>query len=334
MKKIKIALIGCGRISYKHFEAIKKIKNLELLAICDTNKKKLILPEYKIKKYTNIDDLLKVHKHELDIISICTPSGFHKEHTIKVLKNKINVICEKPMALNYLDGVKMVKNAKKNNVNLYIVKQNRFNPTLIELKKHVDQKKFGKIRLVTVNVFWNRDQNYYNQAKWRGTKKLDGGAIMNQASHYVDLICWLFGGFKQLMAFKSKIRQIQTEDTAVINFKLKKDIIGSLNVTMCTPNKNFEGSITIIGEKGLVKIGGIALNKINHWEFDKSDHTPRVDYDIKNVYGNGHLPMYESIANKISKNKDKSNHNEENLKTLKFLTSIYRSFYTKKIIKN
>jgi len=283
-RKIKIAIVGCGRISQKHFEAIKKHnKDIKLVAICDNNPsvlKQTIKQLNNVSAYANLESML--NQESPDIITLCTPSGLHAKQTIEIARVGIHVISEKPMATRWIDGVSMVNICDTNKVRLFVVKQNRRNTTLQLLKRAFEEKRFGRIFMVNINVFWMRPQQYYDQAEWRGTWDLDGGAFMNQASHYVDLIDWLIGPVDCVQAMTGTLdRNIEVEDSGVLNIKWRNGALGSMNVTMLTYPKNLEGSITILGEKGTVKIGGIAVNEIQHWEFeDVKDY----DQEIENIY--------------------------------------------------
>ncbi len=298
--KLKIAIIGMGRISLKHLEAISNnSKYFDLVAICDNNEKKLNdFQKFNIKKYNNYKKLLK--NEELDLISICTPSGLHAKQSILASKNKINVICEKPMALKITDAKRMILEAKKNDVKLFIVKQNRFNQTLVYLKNLIQNNKMGKVYFFNSNVFWNRGDKYYSSDKWRGTKKFDGGALMNQASHYVDMVEWLFGPVTEVSCFMETIaRKIEVEDSCVINFRLKNNVLGSLSVSMLAYEKNFEGSLTVITEKGTIRIAGIALNEIKEINIKNKKIEKNFinkNYQVKNVYGKGHNEYYRNVA--------------------------------------
>jgi UDP-N-acetyl-2-amino-2-deoxyglucuronate dehydrogenase len=193
------------------------------------------------------------------------------------------------MATRWEDGVRMVKACDKAGVKLLVVKQNRRNPTLQLLKRAIIEKRFGKIHMVHLNVFWTRSQEYYDQASWRGTWEYDGGAFMNQASHYVDLLEWLIGPIDKVQAMMSTTRNIEVEDTGVLNIKWRNGALGSMSVTMLTYPKNLEGSITVLGEKGTVKIGGVAVNDIQHWEFEEpKDYDSEIksaNYQTTSVYG-------------------------------------------------
>ena len=329
-KKIKISIVGCGRISKNHFESIKKHQNkIELISICDVKQEVLSKheAEYKVKGYLDLEDMLK--NEELDLVVICTPSGIHAEQTILCANKGINVMTEKPMATSWDDGTRMVKACDKAGVRLFVVKQNRKNPTLQLLKRAVTENRFGKIYMVHLNVFWNRPQEYYDQAPWRGTLKLDGGAFMNQASHYVDLLHWLIGPIDKIQSMMSTTRDIEVEDTGVLNIRWCNGTLGSMSVTMLTYDQNFEGSITIIGEKGTVRVGGVAANDIQHWEFDEpkdyDNQIKEANYETTSVYGFGHSLYYQNVIDVLCGEAQIETDGREGLKTLEILISAYRS---------
>ncbi|SVE10722.1 uncharacterized protein METZ01_LOCUS463576, partial [marine metagenome] len=228
MKRIKLALVGCGRISKNHFDTIEIYKDdIELKAICDNDQELLRDHEkrYKVNSYTNIDSMLD--KEDLDLVALCTPSGIHAKQTILCANHGVNVLTEKPMATRWKDGIKMVNACDESNVRLFVVKQNRYNKTIELLKRAVEEDRFGKIHTVNINVYWTRPQEYYDQAKWRGTWEFDGGAFMNQASHYVDLLDWIVGPVEKIQAILSTTRNIEVEDSGVLNIKWRSGAIGS-----------------------------------------------------------------------------------------------------------
>ena len=276
-RKIRIAIVGCGRISKNHFDSIiKHQNNIELVSVCDSEKEILNkhIIKYKVKGYLDISAMLK--NENLDLVALCSPSGLHANQTELCANHGISVMTEKPMATRWEDGLRMVNICDKKGVKLFVIKQNRENPTLQLLKRAISEKRFGKIHMVHVNVFWTRPQKYYDQAPWRGTWEYDGGAFMNQASHYVDLLDWLVGPIDKVQSMMSTTRDIEVEDNGVLNIKWRNGAIGSMNVTMLTYPKNLEGSITILGEKGTVRIGGVAANDIQHWEFGKKKNTMTI----------------------------------------------------------
>ena len=330
-KKIKIAVVGCGRISAKHFDAISNYPDsLELVAICDVNQKIVDQhsSKFRVKGYISMLEMLD--SENIDIVTICTPSGIHPDQAILAADHGVHVITEKPMATRWSDGLRMVRACDNAGVRLFVVKQNRNNSTLKLLKRAISEKRFGKIYMVNLNVFWTRPQEYYDSAKWRGTWELDGGAFMNQASHYVDLIEWLIGPVDSVQAMTAtQARDIEVEDTGVMNIRWRSGALGSMNVTMLTYPKNYEGSITVIGEKGTVRIGGVAVNEIKQWEFnDKRDYDDQVksaSYKTTSVYGFGHVLYYQNVIDVLNKKKAPEIDGREGLKSLEVLIAAYLS---------
>lgn len=329
-RKIRFAIAGCGRISKNHFGSVDKHhESIELVAICDTDREVLKQHEeqYKLTGYHKLEDMLESEK--LDLLVICTPSGIHADQTVMAAKYGVHVMTEKPMATRWQDGVRMVKSCDEAGVRLFVVKQNRRNSTLQLLKRAVDEKRFGKINMVHMNVFWTRPQEYYDQAEWRGTWEFDGGAFMNQASHYVDLFDWLIGPIDKVHAMMSTTRDIEVEDTGVLNVRWRNGALGSMSVTMLTYPKNLEGSITILGEKGTVRIGGVAVNDIQHWEFDKpKDYDQQVkeaNYQTTSVYGFGHPLYYKNVIDVLRGDAEPETDGREGLKSLEMLIAAYLS---------
>lgn len=329
-RKIRIAVVGCGRISKNHLGSIEELNHeYELVAVCDNNQATLTehASKYNVPGYLSIDELLQ--EEELDLITLCTPSGLHASQTIKAAKAKINVITEKPMATKWDDGLAMVKACDAAGVRLFVVKQNRKNATLQLLKRAVSEKRFGKIHMVHLNVFWTRPQEYYDRASWSGTWDMDGGAFMNQATHYVDLMHWLIGPVEKIHAMTSTHRDIDVEDSGVVNIKWRNGALGSMAVTMCTYPKNLEGSITILGEKGTVRIGGVAVNDIQEWNFaepkDYDADVEKANYQTTSVYGFGHPPYFQNVADVLRGKAEPETDGREGLKSLELLISTYRS---------
>jgi len=330
-RKIRIAIIGCGRISKNHFAAIAAYPDdLELISVCDnaTEALKEATETYNVNGYLSLTEMLKNEK--LDAIAICTPSGIHPDQAVEIAEAGVHIISEKPMATRLSDGVKMVKACDNAGVRLFVVKQNRRNTTLQLLKRAMEEKRFGRIYMVNLNVFWTRPQEYYDQAKWRGTWELDGGAFMNQASHYVDLVDWLIGPVEKIQAMMGTLdRDIEVEDTGVLNIKWRSGAMGSMNVTMLTYPKNYEGSITILGEKGTVRVGGLAVNEIQHWEFeDQKDYDEQIqnaNYQTTSVYGFGHPLYYKNVVDVLRGNAEPETDGREGLKSLEVLIAAYLS---------
>lgn len=329
-RKIRLGIVGCGRISKNHFDSIKKhAENIELSAVCDIDPKVLADhgEKYKVPAYHQLEEMLKTEK--LDMVALCTPSGIHPEQAVLAAKYRVNVMTEKPMATRWKDGVRMVKACDEAGVRLFVVKQNRRNTTLQLLKRAVEENRFGKIHMVHLNVFWTRPQSYYDQAKWRGTWEFDGGAFMNQASHYIDLLDWLIGPVDKVQCMMSTTRDIEVEDTGVLNVKWRNGALGSMSVTMLTYPKNLEGSITILGEKGTVRVGGVAVNDIQLWQFEEpKDYDQQIqgaNYETTSVYGFGHPLYYKNVIDALFGEAEPETDGREGLKSLELLIAAYLS---------
>lgn len=330
-RKLRIAIVGCGRIAKNHFGSIKKqADNFELVAVCDIDPTQAApyASEYDVPTYTSMETMLT--QHSLDLVALCTPSGLHPDQAILAAQHGVHVITEKPMATRWSDGVRMVKACDEAGVRLFVVKQNRRNTTLQLLKRAVTEKRFGKIHMVHLNVFWTRPQSYYDQGNgWRGTWEFDGGAFMNQASHYVDLLDWLIGPVDKVQAMTSTTRDIEVEDTGVLNIRWRNGALGSMAVTMLTYPKNLEGSITILGEKGTVRIGGVAVNDIQLWDFDEpQDYDAQIqsaNYETTSVYGFGHPLYYHNVVEVMQGKAEPETDGREGLKSLELLIAAYLS---------
>lgn len=330
-RKLRFAVLGCGRIGDKHLNAIEKHReNIELAAVCDND------PEHLERArdlsgapgFTTLSEMLD--KVDMDLVVIATPSGLHSAQTIEIARAGRHVMTEKPMATRWADGLEMVRACDEAGVRLFVVKQNRRNATLQLLKRAVDIGRFGRIFMVHVNVFWTRPQSYYDSAAWRGTWEFDGGAFMNQASHYVDLLDWLIGPVQSVQAMTGTLaRNIEVEDTGVLNVRWRSGALGSMSVSMLTYPKNLEGSITILGEKGTVRVGGVAVNEIQHWEFDDThpddDRVRESNYETTSVYGFGHPLYYQNVIETLRGESEPDTDGREGLRSLELLIAAYLS---------
>lgn len=330
-KRIKLSLVGCGRIANNHFSAMEKhADRVELTDVCDIDPKalKAAVERTGAKGHESLTSFLKSTQAELVVLT--TPSGIHPAQTIEIAKTGRHVMTEKPMATRWHDGLAMVKACDEAGVRLFVVKQNRRNATLQLLKRAVEQKRFGRIYMVNINVFWTRPQEYYDSAAWRGTWEFDGGAFMNQASHYIDLLDWLIGPIESLHAYTATLaRDIEVEDSGVINIRWRSGALGSMNVTMLTFPKNLEGSITILGEKGTVKVGGMAVNEIQLWEFAEphadDEKVKSASYETTSVYGFGHPLYYDNVIKVMNGEAEPETDGREGLKSLEVLIATYLS---------
>lgn len=326
-----MAVVGCGRIAGNHFGAIDKHSDrVELTAVCDNDPKALAAAVEKtgVKGYADLSNLLSAGT--ADLVTLCTPSGLHPSQAIEAAQAGCHVMTEKPMATRWNDGLAMVRECDRAGVRLFVVKQNRRNATLQLVKRAIDKGRFGRIHMVTINVFWSRPQSYYDSAKWRGTWEFDGGALMNQASHYVDLVDWLIGPVESVQAYVATLaRNIQVEDTATVGVRWRSGALGSINVTMLAFPRNLEGSITIIGERGAVKVGGVAVNKIEHWEFADQDsddvRVKEASYETTSVYGFGHPLYYDNVIRTLRGECEPETDGREGLRSLELLIASYLS---------
>lgn len=336
--KIKFAFLGFGRIATKHFNVLnsKKINNAEIVAICEKDQSKLSkfkIPK-KIKIYQNLNKMIRNEK--IDVISILTESGNHFRHIKQVSKFKKHIVVEKPICMNSNQLSKVIKISKQNKIKIFAVMQNRYNLPIKLLKKNIDKKKFGKIVLATVRVRWSRTQKYYNLDKWRGTCKYDGGALNNQGIHHIDLLTWLAGEVESVFCkTATQLVKIEAEDTAVAVLKFKNKALGAIEITTATRPKDTEGSISILGKKGMVEIGGFAANKILHWNFKGKNNDiikNKFFQNPKNVYGFGHLEFYKKVISNLKFN-TKAIMAVDAMNSLKILDALYKSARLNKEVK-
>jgi UDP-N-acetyl-2-amino-2-deoxyglucuronate dehydrogenase len=347
-RKIRIALVGCGRISEKHILAIlSESHRVEIAAICDIRSDRLELALKLIDAtcagscsavskpacYFSYEQLLSEVKKgnlSIDLVVLTSPSGLHPGQAISAAQIGLNVCTEKPMATRWSDGLAMVQACDEAGVNLFVVKQNRFNSTLQLLRKQLAAGRFGRLAMVAVNVFWQRPQSYYDHDAWRGTWEFDGGALMNQASHYIDLLDWLIGPVESVSASIATLaRTIEVEDTAALQIRWRNGALGTMAVTMLTFPKNLEGSITILGETGTVKIGGPALNQIVCWEFANQhaddELVDKVSYNVASIYGPGHTAYYVNMLDALQGKAEPMCLGRDGLRSLELLICAYRS---------
>ncbi len=342
MKSVNFGIVGCGKIGTRHAEKMKDEKNIHLQAVCDIvlGKAKKLGEKHECNYYGDITSLLKDPK--IDFVNICTPSGLHAKHSIASLNAGKNVLCEKPMALTEKDALKMVKTAKKNKKLLYIVKQNRYNPPVKLVTKLLKSGKLGKPIMCTVNMFWNRNDQYYKSDPWRGTLALDGGTIFTQASHFVDLMLMFMGEPKSVYSLMgTKNHNIEIEDTGTITTEFKNGSYGIVNYTTCATNKNFEGSITLIFSKGTIKIGGEYINTIDYFQVEgidnyklESTNADANDYGTYRGSMSNHDQVFKDILVRMNDKNNSGNlvFGEEAIETIRFIDAAKKSAKLEKII--
>jgi predicted dehydrogenase len=332
---IKFAIIGCGRIAQRHAEIIQKTANISLSAVCDIKPERAngFAEKFGAKKYTSVDELL-INETAVDVVSICAPNSLHAEQSIKSLRAGKHVLCEKPMAITVADCRQMMIESDKAGKDLFIVKQNRFNPPVAALKKIIDEGRLGKILSVELNCFWNRNDEYYRQSDWKGKKSLDGGTLYTQFSHFIDLLYWLAGDVKSVNAYgknfiHSKLVEFEDTGTAIVEFT--NGALGTINYTVNSYSKNMEGSITVFGEKGTVKIGGQYLNVLEYQAIEGfeisglPESRPANDYGFYQGSMSNHEKVYENVIDVLTKGGIIAASAFDGMKTVEIIERIYKS---------
>jgi len=334
MPLIKFGIIGCGQIAQRH--ASRMQERGQLLAVCDIVQEKAeqTADRYKaIPFFTTVDLLRMANETGINVIAVCSPNGWHARHVIQALEAGVHVVCEKPMAISSADCQKMMAAAKANDRHLFIVKQNRFNPPVIAVKQLLEAGKLGKIYSIQVNCCWNRPPAYYAHS-WHGTRVLDGGTLFTQFSHFIDLLYWLFGNVKTVDAILANAGHkgiIETEDSGVVLFEFDSGAIGALHYTVNSYEKNMEGSVTVVGEHGTVKIGGQYLNELEY-EAIKDYSIPEPAPGKKpNEYGfykgsmSNHDKVYDNVVAVLQGREEIATGMEEGAKTVEIIEKIYQT---------
>ena len=330
-KIIQFALVGCGKIGLRHAQLCAD--SGKLVAVCDIDREKAnqMAEKYSAACYYSMGDLLKGEKN-IDLLVICTPNGLHATHSIQALDKGIHVLCEKPMAITVSDAQQMIEAARRTGKELFIVKQNRFNPPVMAVKKLLDDGKLGKISEVQVNGFWNRDTDYYQNSMWRGSLNMDGGVLFTQFSHFIDLLYWFLGDIKRAFAFGNNFNHqdsIEFEDSVVACLEFQNGVIGTTHFTINSYGKNMEGSLTIFGENGTVKIGGQYLNAIEYqWIRNlEMEGLPKgngaINYGTYQGSMSNHDKFYEHVMDVLKLGVPNQFSGQDALKTVDIIERIY-----------
>lgn len=329
MKKLNFGIIGCGRIAYKHAEAIKKNEKANLLCVCDIIEERAAEYKDKYGAEAHFTDYRKMLEYSgLDVVNICTPSGMHAEMGIAAAQAGKHVIVEKPMALSLKDADDLIGACDESGVKLAVCFQNRFNPPVQKLRRALEEGRFGKLTHASAIVRWFRPQDYYDQAPWRGTRAMDGGCLMNQSIHNIDLLQWMMGPVESVFGYTAtNLRKIECEDVGVAVLKFKNGALGVIEASTTIYPENLEETLNIFGEKGTVVLGGIAVNKIETWKFaDSTDENGAIDQhqqDVPNVYGFGHEALVEDFINAVINNSEPYITGREGRNALEIVLSIY-----------
>lgn len=334
---MKYALIGCGRIAVNHMKAALN-NELEIVAVCDVLPEKMeeILAKYDlqddktIKRYTDYKEMIE--KEEIELASIATESGIHAEIALYCIEKGVNLIIEKPMAMSIEDADKIIKLSEEKNVKVSACHQNRFNVAIQELRKAIEAGRFGKLSHGSIHVRWNRNQGYYDQAPWRGTWEQDGGALMNQCIHGIDLLRWMMGD--EIEEIYGATRQqfhnyLEAEDVGMAVVKFKNGAIGTIEGTTNVYPKNLEETLYIFGENGTVKIGGTSTNNIDVWDFadetDADKENKGLEESASNVYGNGHTSLFADVVEAIEQDRQPYVDARAGRDALEMVLAIYKS---------
>lgn len=328
--RLCFALIGCGKIAPRH--AAEMVKHGYLAAVCDIipGRADAFAAQYAAKAFYSIDDLLKNEK--ADIVAICTPNGLHAEHTVRALKAGSHVLCEKPLCISSSDAAGMINVARASGKKLFVVKSTRYNPALVSLKQILDTGQLGKLYSFQLNCFWNRPAEYYKDS-WRGSRDLDGGTLYTQFSHYIDALLWLFGDMESVSGFRNNMAHQDTiafEDSGTVAMRLKNGMIGGLNWSLNTYNKNMEVSLSLLAEKGSLRIGGEYMNKL---EYELTDGaTLQVhpggtanDYGFYKGSMSNHDKIYENLVRALQDDTHPFTQAADGLKTVETIERIYNS---------
>lgn len=340
MTTINFALIGCGRISDKHASSLAqgKVNGSRLVAVCDNQKDRAekLGTKYGVPFFTDMHEMMAKMSDKIDVVSILTPSGLHAEHTIAMAGYRKHVVVEKPMALSLNDADRMIEACDNAGVRLFVVKQNRYNLPVKKLRGALEEGRFGKLVLGTVRVRWSRNQAYYDQDAWRGTWAYDGGVFANQASHHIDLLQWMMGDVESVYAkTTTALVNIETEDTGVVILKFKNGALGIIEATTATRPKDLEGSLSVLGERGTVEIGGFAVNEMKVWNFtstttDDAEVLTKYKNNPPDVYGFGHAEYLNKVVESIREGRAALVGGLEGRKSLELITAIYESVETGK----
>jgi len=334
-EKIKFALIGCGAIANKHVAALERIENGEVVGgyDIDAESRTAFTEKHSLPVFSNVEEMIE--KTNPNVLNILTPSGNHAENVLELIPYKKHLVVEKPLALR-LDQIDLILEEKdKRGIQLFVVKQNRFNPPIQKLKEALLRQRFGKLVLGTVRIRWCRPQDYYDQKPWRGTWALDGGVLTNQASHHLDALIWMMGEVESVMAkISTRLVNIEAEDTGIAILKFKNGALGVVEATTATRPKDLEGSISILGEKGAVEVGGFFMNELKVWNFSDSDE---MDTNIWETHGQvpkkfawNHTEFFKDVISSIVESKKGLIDGLEGRKSVELINAIYESAETNK----
>lgn len=332
MEPIRFAVIGQGHIGKRHAEMVRRNPACKLVAVCDVQpKEQLNLGELQEAFYNNIDELLAAHP-DVQVINICTPNGLHAEHAIKGLAAGKHIVCEKPMALSKADCESVIYKALQMHRTVFCVMQNRYSPPSVWIKDIVENKIIGDIFMVQLNCYWNRDERYYKKGSWKGVQQLDGGTLFTQFSHFIDILYWLFGDITDINAKFSDFTHsnlTEFEDSGIVNFRFINGGMGCINYSTAVWDTNLESSMTIVGSKGSVKIGGQYMDKVEYCHIQNytmpelAPTAPANDYGAYKGSANNHHFIVQNVVETLKGNTTITTNAMEGLKVVDMIERIY-----------
>lgn len=330
--KIKFAVIGCGHIGKRHAEMITRNSSCELVALIDIKEKEeLGIEKFDVPFFKSLNDFLE-SSIEVDVINIASPNGLHAAQAIQCLDAKKHVVIEKPIALSRTDAEAVVYKALNVDRKIFAVMQNRFSPPSVWIKDLIDSGKLGKIYMVQLNCYWNRDDRYYKPGSWHGNKELDGGTLFTQFSHFIDIMYWLFGDIENIQAKFNDFNHkdlTDFEDSGFVSFDFVNGGMGCLNYSTAVWNQNLESSMTIIGEKGAVKIGGQYMNEVEYCHVkdyvmpELAPTNPGNDYGAYKGSAQNHNYVIENIVDVLMNEGAIATNGFEGLKVVEIISKIY-----------
>lgn len=333
MKRMNFAIVGCGRIAPRHAQSITEIKSANLVVVCDIDRAKAdeFAQLYFTEAVYSLNEV--VQREDVDVVNICTPSGLHCEMAEFVLRHGKHVLVEKPLSINSLDIARLRRRLARTNLKLGVVLQNRFNPPMQRLRKAIDNNELGKLYFARAIVDWFRPQEYYEDT-WHGTRKMGGGVLMNQAIHHLDAMQWFMGMPRRVSCVKSRMaHKMKMEDVAAVNFEFSNGSLGVLQANTFSWPSNLEGSITIFGERGVIKVGGTALNRIEVWRVEgygdkESKRIVSKRPDPTSVYGQSHKEVIGEMIAAIRENRKPVTSVDEGVKSVRIVEACYKAAKT------
>jgi predicted dehydrogenase len=332
-RKIKFAVIGSGHIGKRHAEMIRRNPEAELVGMCDIRSKDLLsMNEFEGVPFFNSADEMLASINDIDVVNVCSPNGLHAEHSLKALEHKMHVVCEKPMAITKADCEKIIYKALQVSRTVFGVMQNRYSPPSAWLKDVIEKKLVGDIFLVQLNCFWNRDERYYNGKSWKGSSDLDGGTLFTQFSHFIDIMYWVFGDITDINGVFADFNHQQNtsfEDSGIVNFRFINGGMGSINYSTSVWDKNLESSITVIGSKGSIKIGGQYMNEVEYCHIENYSMPTLPASNPANDYGHykgsaaNHHYIIENVIDTLKGRNTMTTNALEGLKVVEIIERIY-----------